>query len=626
MTNPASRLWLAGLALSLWLAVAPPAPALGGTVTVTSRLDWSSNGSTASSSITAHLATAEIPTHRFDTPGSFAAGRAEYPAHIEVSGTAEATYNTEGCQAKKSTTVVSGPVDAPMNIWRNNDRTTLGFDWGNYRPNTGEGTVDYCPGSQSDHVQVTDGSYPGPPYFWPEWVAGITYAVEAFDDGWSKGVTPVNGRIKGTDTLPFATCLARYSNVSADTHITACKITVNFDLPDPWAQSPPPDSDGDGVPDAGDNCGDVKNSDQANQDGDGRGDACDNCPTTANSDQADADRDGKGDACDVPDRDNDGFPDFVDWCGSLAAPLSQHGCPADDFDGDGYKNTSDNCVSTYNPAQEDVDGDKQGDKCADVYRLVCLDSVNWPTGPAPDRVGCYRIYSRTATKEFAREFGRLEQPTDGFMKACEVLDATTGAVGIPTWLGVAGTSLCFLRIDRATRDWTYMQEIVEGFHEKGLCLVLPVEKDNPAAVRGDDLYDAAEHGLYTLAEYYCWAGGALDLGRSRRAVVRRGAARVTIRNTTASTVKARIQLRPGSAGKAKARAAATRRSLSKAVNVTLRPGRRVTVRLALTPAARRTLRRKRSIRAAIRIKLTSGASTLRQYDERLVLTRPSSRG
>jgi cysteine-rich repeat protein len=106
----------------------------------------------------------------------------------------------------------------------------------------------------------------------------------------------------------------------------------------------PDDSDGDGIPDATDNCPKVfnpirpmDNGVQADADGDGVGDACDpcpldantttctttvdpndidgdgvpnasdNCPTVANADQADADKDGKGDACDpCPNQANPG--------------------------------------------------------------------------------------------------------------------------------------------------------------------------------------------------------------------------------------------------------------------------------------------------------------------------------
>ncbi|HUR99438.1 MAG TPA: choice-of-anchor Q domain-containing protein [Pyrinomonadaceae bacterium] len=76
-------------------------------------------------------------------------------------------------------------------------------------------------------------------------------------------------------------------------------------------EAPAPDSDGDGVPDATDNCVSTSNSDQLDTDGDGFGNACDvdddgdgvadgadNCPLTANSDQADFDLDGIGDTCD----------------------------------------------------------------------------------------------------------------------------------------------------------------------------------------------------------------------------------------------------------------------------------------------------------------------------------------
>jgi ferredoxin len=57
-----------------------------------------------------------------------------------------------------------------------------------------------------------------------------------------------------------------------------------------FSSSPAPDADGDGVPDAADNCPAVGNPDQLNSDGDAQGNACD------------------------PDDDNDGVPDAVDNC------------------------------------------------------------------------------------------------------------------------------------------------------------------------------------------------------------------------------------------------------------------------------------------------------------------------
>ncbi len=166
-----------------------------------------------------------------------------------------------------------------------------------------------------------------------------------------------------------------------------------------------PDSDGDGVPDATDNCPNTPNPDQANSDvspagndglgdacdncslvynpdqadadGDGIGDACDSCPTTANADQADADGDGIGDACDdcpttpnagQQDTDGDGVGDLCDACPGFDDAI--------DTDGDGVPDGCDNCPSAANPyvysyspsgggswRQPDSDNDGIGDAC-----------------------------------------------------------------------------------------------------------------------------------------------------------------------------------------------------------------------------------------------------------------------
>jgi len=67
---------------------------------------------------------------------------------------------------------------------------------------------------------------------------------------------------------------------------------------EPDGPSSTDDQDGDGVPDATDNCPTIANPEQRDFDGDGVGDACDNCPPIPNTDQIDNDGDGVGDACD----------------------------------------------------------------------------------------------------------------------------------------------------------------------------------------------------------------------------------------------------------------------------------------------------------------------------------------
>lgn len=109
-------------------------------------------------------------------------------------------------------------------------------------------------------------------------------------------------------------------------------------------------------------------------DGDGVPDADDNCPFDANANQADLDRDGRGDACDG-DRDGDGADDETERaCGSdpgdaasVPADRDRDGiCDAleDDRDHDGVENAIDNCPDLYNPPQRDLNGDGVGDRCA----------------------------------------------------------------------------------------------------------------------------------------------------------------------------------------------------------------------------------------------------------------------
>ena len=86
-----------------------------------------------------------------------------------------------------------------------------------------------------------------------------------------------------------------------DAHLDRDEIDAGSDPADASSVpqgTPPPDSDGDGVPDVSDDCVNVADPAQLDSDADGVGDACDNCATVKNPAQTDSDGDGVGDACD----------------------------------------------------------------------------------------------------------------------------------------------------------------------------------------------------------------------------------------------------------------------------------------------------------------------------------------
>jgi hypothetical protein len=121
-----------------------------------------------------------------------------------------------------------------------------------------------------------------------------------------------------------------------------------------------PDTDGDGIVDAADDCPLVPDPAQTDADHDGIGDACDTCPGVASSNRLDRDGDGVGDACDNcpatpnPDQtDSDG-----DGVGDACAPSREP-----DSDGDGVPDARDDCPVVADPAQLDTDGDGVGDAC-----------------------------------------------------------------------------------------------------------------------------------------------------------------------------------------------------------------------------------------------------------------------
>jgi uncharacterized repeat protein (TIGR01451 family) len=119
---------------------------------------------------------------------------------------------------------------------------------------------------------------------------------------------------------------------------------------------PPPDGDGDGVPDSGDNCPTQSNGAQTDTDADGAGNACDTdddgdgVPDASDAfplnagESKDADKDGTGDGADADD-DNDGVSDTAEQ--TLGTdPLKP------DTDGDGKADGADKCPKQASPAAD----------------------------------------------------------------------------------------------------------------------------------------------------------------------------------------------------------------------------------------------------------------------------------
>ncbi|MBV8760357.1 MAG: lamin tail domain-containing protein [Deltaproteobacteria bacterium] len=105
------------------------------------------------------------------------------------------------------------------------------------------------------------------------------------------------------------------------------------------------DMDGDGVPDASDNCPMVfnpvrpmDNGMQGDADADGVGDACDPCPRDANQTNCTA--------FDPNDKDSDGVPNSTDNCPDVANPSQT------DSDSDGKGDACDACPNTANPGAQ----------------------------------------------------------------------------------------------------------------------------------------------------------------------------------------------------------------------------------------------------------------------------------
>jgi outer membrane protein OmpA-like peptidoglycan-associated protein len=166
----------------------------------------------------------------------------------------------------------------------------------------------------------------------------------------------------------------------------------------------PADRDGDGVPDAEDQCPDQAAPREANpakpgcpaaadRDGDGVPDEVDACPDKAGVASPDATRNG----CPA-DRDGDGIADAQDACPDAAGPASQdparNGCPPPrDSDGDGIPDAEDACptvagLRSSDPKQNGCPGDRDGDGIRDD--LDACPDVKGVASKNPKKNGCPR--------------------------------------------------------------------------------------------------------------------------------------------------------------------------------------------------------------------------------------------
>jgi outer membrane protein OmpA-like peptidoglycan-associated protein len=165
------------------------------------------------------------------------------------------------------------------------------------------------------------------------------------------------------------------------------------------------DRDGDGIPDAIDQCPDEPEDKDGFQDEDGCPDpdndkdgipdAQDRCPNEPEDKDGFQDADG----CPDPDNDHDGIPDAIDKCPDEAEDKDgfqdEDGCPDDDNDGDGFPDAVDKCPND----PETVNGFEDEDGCPDVRGT---------TGPEEraDRIdlkGAQVTYARGALTAPARQ-------------------------------------------------------------------------------------------------------------------------------------------------------------------------------------------------------------------------------
>ncbi len=280
-----------------------------------------------------------------------------------------------------------------------NDLSADTADCAPYDASVHPGAAEGCNGMDDDCDDLIDEGFPD---------TDADKIADCGDDDDDNDGTPDSADCLPLDPLSFPGSKEICDGKDNDCDQAADEDFTDTDL-DGTADCLETDKDGDGIPDAIDNCPLLPNADQADFDKDKLGDACDsdgdgdgipdeldNCLGLFNPLQADLDSDGFGDACDLDD-DADGHGDADDNCPVLAnagqEDLDQDAmgdsCDDDD-DGDGVGDLLDNCPYTVNPDQADTDKDSVGDSCEqDKDGDKVPDAAdNCPLIPNPDQKDC----------------------------------------------------------------------------------------------------------------------------------------------------------------------------------------------------------------------------------------------
>jgi hypothetical protein len=232
----------------------------------------------------------------------------------------------------------------------------------------GDGVVEFddnCPNDANPMQTDSDGDGAGDAC--DELPADSTEAFDSDGDGIGDGADPDddNDGVTDLDENMFASDPLDGLSTPEDLAVAgSCTDELDNDLDDTGEEpfggidlgdSGCGDSDGDGVPDARDNCTNVANAMQDDNDVDGAGDVCDD--DDDNDLLSDVDEGTTGTDPLDPDTDGDCMPDGIDTLPLVANPEQS------DQDGDGFIDRCDVCYTIPNPDQSDDDEDWFGDAC-----------------------------------------------------------------------------------------------------------------------------------------------------------------------------------------------------------------------------------------------------------------------